>query len=116
MASEKTILTSVLLPVRTGSLQALVALLCVCNTVRAATIYVSPGGNDANTGANWQAAKQTVQGAVDVAVPGDTVIVTNGIYGLGSAVNITNAVQLLSVNGAGVTILDAQHCRTNLYG
>ena len=77
-------------------------------SVRAGIRYVSPTGNDANAGTSWAAAKLTVQAAVATAVTGDTVLVTNGVYALTSAINITNAIVLTSVNGSSATILDGQ--------
>ena len=74
----------------------------------ATTWYVSPSGNDANSGLNWGAAKQTVQAAVNLTANNDTVLVTNGVYSLTAPVTVTNVILLTSVNGAGATILDGQ--------
>jgi hypothetical protein len=72
----------------------------------AATIYVSPSGNDANDGSSWALAKQTIDGAILAVSSGDTILVTNGNYGAvtGTVMEIT----LRSVNGPEVTIIDAQ--------
>jgi len=81
-----------------------------------AEYFVDAGsGNDASVGTSWAAAKQTIQSAVDLAVDGDTVWVTNGVYDAGSRVAagealasrlcITNAVVVRSVNGAGATTI-----------
>ncbi len=43
------------------------------------TYYVSPAGNDANPGSQNQP-WQTIQHAVDQTLPGDTVLVENGVY------------------------------------
>ncbi len=34
---------------------------------------------------NWTTAARTIQEAVDAAVDGDTVLVTNGVYGVGAS-------------------------------
>lgn len=63
---------------------------------------------------NWQTAARTIQDAVNVAVNGDTVLVTNGLYSSGQQlVNgepfrlvVTNHVHVKSVNGPVVTVID----------
>jgi hypothetical protein len=70
--------------------------------------YVSPSGNDNNAGTSWALAKQSVQAAVMTSAAGDTVVVSNGTYLLSSPVTISNAIQVISVNGSGATVLDGQ--------
>jgi len=63
---------------------------------------------------NWQTAARTIQDAVNVAVNGDTVLVTNGLYSSGQQlVNgepfrlvVTNHVHVKSVNGPVETVID----------
>jgi len=43
-------------------------------------IYVAKHGNDANSGLNIENAKLTIQAAVTIAIAGDTVLVSPGIY------------------------------------
>src|SRR5438105_2324666 len=63
---------------------------------------------------NWGIAARAIQEAIDVAVAGDEVVVTNGIYNFGSrAVNggatnrvaVTKLVAVRSVNGPEVTVI-----------
>jgi hypothetical protein len=71
--------------------------------------------DDGGDGLSWETAKRTIQAAVDAAQPGDTVLVTNGVYGEGSRVTpggqfqnrlvITNGVLVRSVSGAGLTVI-----------
>ncbi len=72
--------------------------------VSAAELFVSPNGNNSD-GTSWANAFTSIQAAVDVSRPGDTVTVTNGTYG-----PITNsynrAITIQSVNGADVTLID----------
>jgi len=77
--------------------------------------YVASGGSDASTGLSWIQAMKTIQAAVNLAVDGDTVRVSNGTYNTGGSVTpgytltnrvcITNAITVQSVNGAEVTFI-----------
>src|SRR5665213_3038562 len=87
---------------------AAIVLIVVEISARGAIRYVSPTGNDGNAGTSWATAKLTVQAAVNAALTGDTVLVTNGIYALTATIIITNVIILTSVNGSSVTILDGQ--------
>jgi len=63
---------------------------------------------------NWATAAATIQAAVDVAGPGEVVLVTNGVYDSGgravsgtmtNRVAVGNGITVRSVNGADVTII-----------
>ena len=64
---------------------------------------------------SWANAATSIQDAVDVSVPNDTVLVTNGVYSTGGAVTpgytcnnrvvILNDIVLQSVNGPDVTFI-----------
>lgn len=72
---------------------ALVALSGSCSLAQAATYYVSPSGNDSNTGARSAPFLHISKGAA-VANAGDTVIVMNGVYGSeGQCANVLNNTQ-----------------------
>lgn len=79
---------------------------------QAATLYVSPEGNNGD-GLSWENAKTAIQAAIDVAPAGSTVLVTNGVYDSGSVagagdlrcrVLITNNVTVRSVQPHGAFI------------
>lgn len=86
----------------------------------AATLYVSlQSTNPTPPFATWETAATVIQDAVDAAKAGDTVLVTNGVYAVGSRevtvwyetgslsrVVVTNAIRLESVNGPSVTVID----------
>jgi len=82
----------------------------------AATLYVDLNStNPTSPFATWETAATNIQAAVDIAVDGDTVLVTNGVYPPGAgvyrfgetnAISITNGITLRSVNGAASTIID----------
>ena len=66
----------------------------------------------------WNNAAHTIQEAVDAAIPGDEVLVTNGVYETGTRVTpgllllnrvvITNGIVVRSVNGPEVTVIKGQ--------
>ena len=73
-------------------------------SVCAATHYVwqsSPSPAPPYT--NWATAATNIQDAVDVAVAGDEIVVTNGTY---ASVAVGKPLSLRSVNGPDVTVID----------
>ena len=73
---------------------------------------------------SWSTAATNIQDAVDWAVTGDQVLVTNGTYqgtsrvspdGITNRVVITNAVSLQSVNGSAVTFIDGSNSVRGVY-
>ena len=87
-------------------------------TSLAETRYVSLSGGHIPPFTNWVGAARNIQAAIDEAVDGDTVLVTNGVYDTGgriaggqaltNRVVITNAVTVRSVNGPDVTTIQGQ--------
>ena len=83
---------------------------CFCDTH-----YVSPGGGNIPPYTNWANAATNIQTAVDVASPGETVVVTNGVYDIGETVTpgysssnrvvITANITVKSVNGPANTVI-----------
>lgn len=78
------------------------------------THYVSPQGSHLAPYATWTTAATTIQAALDVALDGDTVLVTNGVYDTGGAVVhgrmanrivIPDEVTVRSSNGPGHTFI-----------
>jgi len=77
--------------------------------------YVSPTGGNVYPYTNWAIAANVLQDAVDAAVVGDTVFVTNGTYDTGGGstpgydlmnrVVVTHAITIQSVNGPEQTII-----------
>lgn len=70
------------------------------------TRYVSQSGGNAPPYTNWSTAARTITAAVQVAVAGDVVWVTNGAYVLTSTVMVPQGVTIQSVNGYSNTIVD----------
>lgn len=79
------------------------------------THYVAPGGGDVWPYTNWLQAAHTLQHAVETAINGDKVIVSNGVYdtggdvavgyGLTNRVYITSIKNVRSVNGYSNTMI-----------
>lgn len=99
------------------------ALFLAAGPARAADRFVATNGNDAAAGTNWATAKLTIQAAVDAAVDGETVWVSNGVYatgaraagGITNRIAVTNAISLRSVNGPEVTIIDGSNQVRGVY-
>ncbi len=72
----------------------------------AATLHVSPSGSHTAPYDSWATAAVDIQTAVNAANPGDTVLVTNGIYVLTAQLSITKGVTIRGLNGADATIVD----------
>src|SRR2546425_391281 len=88
---------------------------------------------DVNNGAptppytNWTSAATTIQDAVDAAVAGDQILVTNGVYQTGgrvvlnangastNRVAVDKAVTVQSVNGTAVTLIQGDHVMRCVY-
>ena len=83
----------------------------------AATLHVAVTGDDGNDGSTWTLAKRSIQGAVDAAAAGDVILVSNGVYTATAnpVVNITRLVEVRSVNGPEVTIIDGQGERRGVF-
>jgi hypothetical protein len=92
------------------------ALLATARASAGSVRYVWPGSPAPGAGfLQWSNAAHTIQAALDAAVDGDTVVVTNGVYAAGGGpaagaaltnrVCLTRAVTVRSVNGPSVTLL-----------
>ena len=83
------------------------------------THYVSPTGGNISPFTSWANAATNIQDAVDIAMPGETIFVTNGVYQYGGAltpgfsqmnrVMIDKAVVVRSVNGPEQTIIEGDY-------
>jgi len=83
------------------------------------THYVSLSGSHTVPFTNWVTAATTIQAAVNATLPGDTVLVDDGVYETGSLITpggglllnrvvITNAISVSSVNGPSAAIIKGQ--------
>ena len=72
--------------------------------VSAAVHYVDAGGDNATPPyTNWTTAATNIQDAVDAAVTGDAIVVTNGSYG---RLTVDKPLDIHSVNGPQLTIIN----------
>ena len=74
-----------------------------CPALFAATNYVDLRGAEIWPYDTWEKAATNIQSAIDAAVDGDVVLVTDGWYGITAQITITNGIEVRSVNGATVT-------------
>ncbi|MEK7270265.1 MAG: DUF2341 domain-containing protein, partial [Planctomycetota bacterium] len=65
--------------------------------------YVKPEGSDGNSGTNWAEAFATIGNAVARAASADIIVATDGTYSVTATIQVTNRIQLRSVNGPAVT-------------
>ena len=84
----------------------------VSNLIFAQNFYVATDGINSPPYTNWATATTNIQDAVTLALSGDSVIISNGIYVLSSQIEITNAITLKSLAGCEETVLNASsNCR-----
>jgi|GEM_PF-6098233 len=92
--------------------------------VRYATRYVSPVGGNAYPYTNWTTAARTIQDAVDAALPGDVVVVSNGVYdtggreagGLWSRVVVTSSVGVVGLGAPTGAVIRGAHDQSSTNG
>lgn len=92
----------------------------VLGSAFATTFYVDASRpDDSGDGLSWATSKMTIQAGVDIAVEGDTVLVTNGVYDVGSRLSpgqalchsrvvINKPLTVQSVNGLSNTFIVGQ--------
>jgi len=77
----------------------------------AATIYVSPSGDDGNLGTSAEVPVRTIIAAIDSAVTGDTIMLEDGTYSGSGNYNVDTGRKTLTItsqHGAASTIIDCQ--------
>ena len=68
--------------------------------------YFSPAGLHVPPFTNWTEAATNIQSAIGACAPGDTVVVTNGVFVLSATVRVTNQVTLTSLGGRETALLN----------
>lgn len=77
-------------------------------TVSPGTIYVSRGGGHTPPFASWQAASTGIAEAVETALDGTTVLVSNGLYRVPAELVLSKAILLQAAFGRDVTFIDGR--------
>ncbi len=78
-------------------------------------VYVSLAGASVYPYADWASAATTIQAAVDIAVDGTTVFVSNGVYRATNDIILADGLSLLGVGGAARTIVDGRSSNRCFY-
>ena len=82
----------------------------------AATLFVDVNSTNATTPyTSWTTAATNIQDAVDAAITGDEIVVTNGIYAP-VLVSVDKLLSIRSVNGSQLTTIDAHRSGSCAYG
>jgi len=71
--------------------------------------HVSPDGSHTPPFDTWAGAATNIQDAVNQAVIGTVVLVSNGVYSISAPILLDKHLTVQSVNGAAVTVVDGQY-------
>ena len=79
-------------------------------------IHVSKTGDDTADGLTWETAVNSIAKAMELALPGDTVLLGDGVFDVASEISLTNKwITLTSVHGRDKTIINGNHACRLLY-
>jgi len=92
-----------------------VVLLACARRGHGATVHVWNRSPHNGPGSSWETAFREIQDGVDAADPGDTVLVTNGVFRPRTTVTVQKAVTVRSVNGPSATTVDGAGKIRGLY-
>ena len=80
----------------------------ICTTVLGVDRYVVRDGPTISPYDTWDKAASNIQIAVDAAVTGETVWVSNGVYSVDSMIEVRKDIRLVGYGGAAATVIDGR--------
>ncbi len=82
---------------------------CTSSLVNGNTLHVAPGGQHQPPFDSWTTAATNIVSAVGAALPGDTVLVSNGLYAIRSLIYVGKGIHVKSTGGAAQTVVHGSY-------
>ena len=86
----------------------MLSVVLIAQQTTATTRYVSQDGSGSLPYKTWESAATNIQDAVDKAVPGDIILIDDGIYRVTNTIIVNKPVTINSVNGKDAVVIDGK--------